>query len=260
MNNNIVLALDFCETRKNEKMSNDEACPVDTREPLPHEPRNGPRTEMTSSDDDDSKTIDCNTPTEQPYSIAPFNPSSRSAQDHALRLFSLTSDDVLFDLGCGDGRLLLTAASQIEGLRCVGIELDPIFVQRGRAALAKLPHDVQQRVQIRHGNVLLYDNNEPLCEKEDEQVLSACSHLTIREDSTAIYLYLLPKGLARLKADFLDSLVDQRIEQCGTKRRKIRIVSYMFRIHGWDPVAIDDGLHGGVRHYLYEFGSDAPSD
>ncbi|GAX23684.1 hypothetical protein FisN_12Hu259 [Fistulifera solaris] len=234
---------------------------MNSREPsAAQEPRIEPRTEMTSSDeDDDSKTIECNT--EQPYSIAPFNPSSRSAQDHALRLFSLTSDDVLFDLGCGDGRLLLTAASQVEGVRCVGIELDPIFVWRGRTALAKLPHEVQQRVQIRHGNVLLYDNNEPLCEKEDnEQVLHACSDLTIREDATAIYLYLLPKGLARLKADFLDSLVDQRMEHDGTKGRKIRIVSYMFRIHGWDPVAIDDGLHGGVRHYLYEFGSDAPSD
>jgi hypothetical protein len=202
--------------------------------------------------------------TDQPDSIAPFNPSSRSAQDQALRLFSLTRDDVLFDLGCGDGRFLFTAATQVEGLRCVGIELDSIFVQRGRTALAKLPHDVQQRVQIRHGNVLLYDNdnNELLCEKEDndnEQVLHACSKLTILEDATAIYLYLLPKGLARLKAEFLDSLVEQRIEHSGTKRR-VRIVSYMFRIHGWDLVAMEEGLQGGVRQYLYEFGSDASSD
>lgn len=188
-------------------------------------------------------------------SIAPFNPSSQQAQDKAIRLFSLTHDDVLFDLGCGDGRLLIHAAKQTEGLRCVGIELDPVFVQRGRAAIAALPADVRNRVQIRQGNLMECDkDNEPVCHDHVHDT-HLCSDLTIREDATAIYLYLLPKGLARFKTEFLDSLVDQRMEN----GKKIRIVSFMFRVHGWDPVAIDEGIKGGVRQYLYEFGSDASS-
>lgn len=194
------------------------------------------------------------------HSIAPFNPSSRQAQDKALSLFSLTHDDVLFDLGCGDGRFLITAAQQVEGLRCVGIELNPLFVQRGRAAIAKLPLDIQNRVQIRQGNLLFYndENREPLCEKDevDDDSSHQCLNLTIREDATAMYLYLLPKGLARFKSDFLDSLVDERMEL----GKRIRIVSFTFRVHGWDPVAIDDGMKGGVRQYLYEFGSDSPEN
>lgn len=193
-------------------------------------------------------------------SIAPFNPSSQEAQDNAIRLLSLTPDDVLFDLGCGDGRLLITAAKRIEGIWCVGIELNPMFVQRGRAAIAELPPAIRKRVQIRQGNLMACDNiaNEPVYENEEETDSSheySCSNLTIRKDATAIYLYLLPNGLARFKTEFLDSVVDQRMNN----GKKIRIVAFMFRIHGWDPVAIEEGMKGGVRQYLYEFGSDPSS-
>ena len=259
-----------------EIMENDETSVV-SEEPLPLVIQNEASTEInrsTSSNNDDDDTSTCHrvpTPSAQSelptitpvepflHSIAPFNPSSRQAQDKAFALFSLTHDDVLFDLGCGDGRLLMTAAQQVERLRCVGIELNPLFVQRGRSAIAKLPLDVQNRVQIRQGNLLLYndDNHEPVCEKDDDEDPShQCSNLTIREDATAIYLYLLPKGLARFKTEFLDSLVDERMEHGETR---IRIVSFMFRVHGWDPVAIDDRIKGGVRQYLYEFGSDSSS-
>jgi len=63
-------------------------------------------------------------------SLAPFNPTNETGQQVALELLQLAGNDVLFDLGCGDGRFLLTAAKAVEGLRCIGIEYDDIFVKR----------------------------------------------------------------------------------------------------------------------------------
>lgn len=44
--------------------------------------------------------------------LAPFTPSGDGVLDHALDLLALTVDDVLFDLGCGDARLLVHAAEK----------------------------------------------------------------------------------------------------------------------------------------------------
>lgn len=45
--------------------------------------------------------------------LAPFNPTNAQAQHLALDLLSLQEDDVLFDLGCGDARILIAAVAQI---------------------------------------------------------------------------------------------------------------------------------------------------
>jgi hypothetical protein len=49
--------------------------------------------------------------------LAPFTPSGDGVLEHALDLLALTDDDVLFDLGCGDARILVHAAEQT-GARC----------------------------------------------------------------------------------------------------------------------------------------------
>ncbi|GMF22720.1 unnamed protein product [Phytophthora fragariaefolia] len=49
--------------------------------------------------------------------LAPFTPSGDGVLDHALELLALTGDDVLFDLGCGDARILVHAAEKT-GARC----------------------------------------------------------------------------------------------------------------------------------------------
>lgn len=58
-----------------------------------------------------------------PSSISPFVPCAASRIPHVLRAARLTPDDVLWDLGCGDGRLLHQAASQY-GCKCVGLDID----------------------------------------------------------------------------------------------------------------------------------------
>ena len=61
--------------------------------------------------------------------LAPFNPTSDAAIDIALEFLSLSIEDNLYDLGCGDGRLLIRAC---EAFRCrgVGIEYDSRFYER----------------------------------------------------------------------------------------------------------------------------------
>ena len=62
------------------------------------------QTTLTSSNDDDTTTQSNNS-----NRLAPYNPTHAIAQSTALDLLSLTSSDVFFDLGCGDGRLIIAA-------------------------------------------------------------------------------------------------------------------------------------------------------
>jgi len=61
-----------------------------------------------------------------------LDPSPQKAVDTMLRILNPTSKDYLYDLGCGDGRILITAASKY-GCRGIGIEINPITADKARA-------------------------------------------------------------------------------------------------------------------------------
>lgn len=207
-----------------------------------------------------------------PASLAPFNPTCEQAIQTTLQLLNLNSQDILFDLGCGDAKLLLAAAQQIPNLRCVGIELDPIFVQRGKEELSKLPVDVQKRVDIRQGDLLQLLNHEkengeqkestqPITTPssdgdniEGERIPAAsqimgidCQHLSLLKDCTAMYLFLLPKGLKRIQP------LLQTIGEKKSQQKNFRVVAYMFQVHQWKPILVDTSTKGDAKLYLYQF-------
>jgi SAM-dependent methyltransferase len=62
----------------------------------------------------------------------PYVPTPRDVVDEMLRLADLDSDDLLYDLGSGDGRIVIAAAKQY-GVRGVGIDLDPERIRESRA-------------------------------------------------------------------------------------------------------------------------------
>ena len=66
-----------------------------------------------------------------PQSVSPFVPCASGRIPVALRAARLTSTDVLWDIGCGDGRILHQAAAQY-GCTCVGIEIDATCVAEAR--------------------------------------------------------------------------------------------------------------------------------
>ena len=197
--------------------------------------------------------------------LAPFNPTSDQAQQTALRLLDLSKDDVLFDLGCGDGRLLITAVKdqQTKGLRCVGIEMDPVFTSRAVQSIYQLSAETQRRIEIREGDVLELGYQDNSTESAPQQPAatataetnilgetgkSLCQHLTLLNDATAIYLFLVPNGLKKIQP-LLDRVVEIRKEQ----GKPFSVVAYIFQVHGWEPSFVDRTTKGEMPLYLYRF-------
>jgi SAM-dependent methyltransferase len=88
---------------------------------------------------------------------APFITSPSPVVDEMVRLAELTPDSVAYDLGCGDGRIIITAASQT-GCRGVGFDIDPERVAEAREN-ARL-HGVEHLVEIRQQDIFTVDLSE----------------------------------------------------------------------------------------------------
>jgi SAM-dependent methyltransferase len=213
-----------------------------------------------------------------PKSLAPFNPSSQQIIDIAIDVLDLKRHDVLFDIGCGDARLLIEAATRVDGLKCVGIEIDEVFVQRARHAIAELPHSVSSRIDVRHEDALEIPHRR---QRQLEPTTTACteerkskssspstatrdgvnpadatektdkplSELSLLDDVTALYLFVLPKGIVKLTPSLIE-MVERRKQKGGTT---LRILSYMFKLHDWEPTKVDKTAKGGLPVYYYEF-------
>ena len=67
-----------------------------------------------------------------------------------LRMAKVTKNDVVYDLGCGDGRIVIAAARQY-GARGVGIDIDPVRVKEAKAAA--IAAGVADKVTILEGNI-----------------------------------------------------------------------------------------------------------
>ena len=65
-------------------------------------------------------------------SLAPFIPTPEEVVDRMLVLAEVTARDVVYDLGCGDGRIPIAAARKF-GARGVGVDIDPKLVEQSRA-------------------------------------------------------------------------------------------------------------------------------
>lgn len=240
--------------------------------------------DVNNSDNDDQKNKS-DVDKEGFFRLAPFNPSSQQIQDKALELLKLTEKDVLFDLGCGDGRLLCHAVRHVNGLRCVGIEIDPIFVERAQQCIHNnLSNEARSRIEIRCQDALSVaatrNMNEEICESSNETATpdatprfpttatspvvddrnihdngtKSISDLTLMDDATALYLFVLPKGIQKL-LPILEGLVERRTRD--GRQPKFRILSYMFPIHRWDPALVDRTAKGRCPVYYYEWNGNA---
>ena len=114
-----------------------------------------------------------------------------------LALAKVTADDLVYDLGSGDGRIVIAAAAQF-GARGVGIDIDP---ERIRQSLLSA-YSVTDLVEFRQQNLFEADFRE----------------------ATVVILYLLPHLNLRLRSQLFDQL------QPGT-----RVVSRDFDMGDWQP-------------------------
>src|SRR5688500_12056299 len=65
-------------------------------------------------------------------SLAPYVPTPQDVVDRMLSLANVTGADVVYDLGCGDGRIVITAAKTF-GARGVGVDIDPDRIKESQA-------------------------------------------------------------------------------------------------------------------------------
>lgn len=117
---------------------------------------------------------------------APFITTADAVVDKMVEVAELTPEDVVYDLGCGDGRLVITAALK-HGCRGVGIDIDPERVAEAKAN-AKL-HGVEDLVEIREQDVFTVDLRE----------------------ADVILMYLLPWMTKRLIPQFQEMAPGSRI-------------------------------------------------
>lgn len=139
-----------------------------------------------------------------PQSLAPYIPTPEDVVDRMLAFAKVTRDDVVYDLGCGDGRIPIAAARKY-GAKGVGLDIDShlIDVARSNARTAGVDALVQFHVQ----NVLEAD------------VSSA----------TVVTLYLLTSSNERLRPMLTRQL-----------KPGARIVSHAFSMgRDWPADAID---------------------
>ena len=141
-----------------------------------------------------------------------FVPSNFDVVVQMLKLAEVTRKDIVYDLGCGDGRFVVTAARQF-GARGVGIDIDPERIQEARELSARTGAD--DKVRFIQGDLFDTDISE----------------------ATVVTLYLLTRLNLKLRPKLMKEL------KPGT-----RIVSHAFDMGDWKPEKSE--MVGGAPIYL----------
>ena len=81
-------------------------------------------------------------------------PTPQEVVDKMLELANVTKNDVVYDLGCGDGRIVVTAGKKY-GARAVGVDIDPVRVKEALARVKAA--NVEDRVSIRKEDLFKTD-------------------------------------------------------------------------------------------------------
>jgi SAM-dependent methyltransferase len=156
----------------------------------------------------------------------PYVPTTEEAVQAMLKLGEVKSTDVVYDLGCGDGRIVIAAAKSF-GARGVGIDINPVRIGEAKENAKKA--GVEDKVRFEENDLFLADIHE----------------------ATVVTLFLLPNINLKLLPKLLKDL------KPGT-----RIVSNTFDMGDWKPEkeATVDGTddESYLSHKLYLWKVPAP--
>jgi tRNA G37 N-methylase Trm5 len=134
--------------------------------------------------------------------IVPFVPTPQEVVDKMIELAGVKKGDTVYDLGSGDGRIVITAAKK--GARAVGFEIDPDLVKESRENIKK--SGVQQSAEIRQQDILTVDV----------------------APASVVTMYLLPDVNLKLKPTLLSQL-----------KPGSRVVSHAFDMGDWKPDKVE---------------------
>jgi len=148
--------------------------------------------------------------------LAPYVATPLDVVERMLTLARVGPDDLVYDLGCGDGRVVIMAVQKF-GARGVGVDIEPTLIEQAIANAKSA--DVADRVTFRVQDALTVDVSP----------------------ATVVTLYLLASANARLRPTLMQQL-----------RPGSRIVSHNFPIGDWEPDVVDNFTDlGGRRRTLY---------
>ncbi|MEW5902017.1 MAG: methyltransferase domain-containing protein [Acidobacteriota bacterium] len=152
--------------------------------------------------------------------LAPFVPSPMAVVEKMIELAQVDKDDFLFDLGCGDGRIVISAAKKF-GTRGVGIDLDPQRIAESQKAAKEA--GVEGLVEFRLQDVMKADFRS----------------------ATVVLLYLLPES-----NELLRPLLEEQLKP-GTL-----VVTHNYSIPGWEEkeisyLTVQDGT--GQDHTIFVY-------
>ena len=131
--------------------------------------------------------------------LVPFVPTPLEVAEKMLELAKVQPDDVVYDLGSGDGRIVILAAQKY-GAHAVGVELDANLYEKSSQRIREL--GLQDRARIIHENMF---------------------EVNVRQ-ATVVTLYLLTAVNERLRP-----ILERQL------RSGARVVSHDFQVPGWQP-------------------------
>jgi SAM-dependent methyltransferase len=156
--------------------------------------------------------------------LAPFVPTPQEVVDRMLAMADVKAGDVVYDLGCGDGRLVITAAKRF-GVHGLGVDIDPDRVAESKANARR--EGVERLVEFRQQDARDVD-------------LSG---------ATVVTLYLLTEANLELRPRLQSQL-----------KPGSRVVSHQFGMGDWVPTHAETFVdnHGLSRQlYLWVIGAPA---
>ena len=151
--------------------------------------------------------------------LGPNIPTPPAIVDRMLDMAHVKPGDVVYDLGSGDGRVLI-AAAQKYGARAVGIEINPDLCEKARKNIQAL--GLQDKISVIHGSVLRTD----------------------LRPADVVTMYFLTLSNEKLRPN-LEKL-----------RPGTRVVSFQFPIRAWKPMEAQIVRVSNVDRtiYVYEVG------
>ena len=156
-----------------------------------------------------------------PDTLAPAFPTPESVVDRMLELSDVKPGEVVYDLGCGDGRILISAARKFNA-KAVGVEIRRDIAEATQARIVSL--GLTDQVKVIHGNALR----------------------TKLSDADVVTLYLMTSSNERLKP-----VLERDLKPTA------RVVSHDYEIRGWKAAKVDTVLVGGSKHMIYVYRMNA---
>lgn len=148
--------------------------------------------------------------------LVPYVPTPLEVVQRMLEVARVGADDVVYDLGSGDGRIVIMAAQKFHA-RAVGVELDPNLYKQSFDRVKELGLD--DRVSILHENMFRVDVHR----------------------ATVVTLYLLTSVNERLRPQLEKQL-----------RPGARVVSHDFMMPGWEAEKEEEFVSkNGVSHKIF---------